>query len=156
MAAPATEMNLTEARIAERTLPKGGWSEAARTDALARLRRTGLPQRRDEYWKFTRPDLLTQVGAQAAVFEHSEAPIFGAMDALRIVFDDGVFNAEASDALAMEHVSIERLADTDVDIHWAKGVYGVLETAGQTPVARPLAALNTAFASVAVYVGQAL
>ncbi|MEL6807396.1 MAG: Fe-S cluster assembly protein SufD [Pseudomonadota bacterium] len=152
MAAPATEMDLTEARIADLSLPTGGWTEAARTDALARLRHTGLPQRRDEYWKFTRPDMLTQVGAQAAVFEHSEAPIFGTMDALRIVFDDGVFDAEASDALAMEHVTIERLADTDVDIHWAKGVYGVLEAAGQTPVARPLAALNTAFASDGVLI----
>ncbi|MEO0766183.1 MAG: Fe-S cluster assembly protein SufD, partial [Pseudomonadota bacterium] len=68
MAAPATEMDLTEARIADLSLPTGGWTEAARTDALARLRHTGLPQRRDEYWKFTRPDMLTQVGAQAAVF----------------------------------------------------------------------------------------
>ena len=33
------------------------------------------------------------------------------------------------------------------DIHWAKEVYGVLEARGQTPVERPFAALNTAFAS---------
>ncbi|NIZ11276.1 Fe-S cluster assembly protein SufD, partial [Pseudooceanicola sp. HF7] len=37
----------------------------------------------------------------------------------------------------------ERLAEVDSDIHWAKGLYGVLESAGQNPVARPLAALNT-------------
>ncbi|MEP1588299.1 MAG: Fe-S cluster assembly protein SufD [Tateyamaria sp.] len=147
MAAPAPQTDLTEARIAELTLPKAGWSDAARNDALARLRSTGLPQRRDEYWKFTRPDALTQVGAQAAVLAHDEAPLFADTDALRIVFDDGVFNAEASDDLALDHVSIERLATADADIHWATGVYGVLETAGQNPVKRPLAALNTAFAS---------
>ncbi|MFL4471097.1 Fe-S cluster assembly protein SufD [Tateyamaria armeniaca] len=153
MAAPAAKPDLTEARIANLTLPKGGWSEAARTEALARLRSTGLPQRRDEYWKFTRPDLLTQADAPgAAVFHADEAPIFGGTDALRIVFDDGVFNAEASDDLALDHVKIDRLADTDADIHWAKGVYGVLETAGQTPVARPLAALNTAFATDGVLI----
>ncbi len=152
MAAPAPQTDLTEARIAELSLPKGGWSDAARTDAVARLRSTGLPHRRDEYWKFTRPDLLTQTGAQAAVLTHDEAPLFAEIEALRIVFDDGVFNAEASDDLALEHVSIERLATADADIHWATGVYGVLETAGQDPVKRPLAALNTAFATDGVLI----
>ncbi|WP_415402847.1 SufB/SufD family protein [Tateyamaria sp. SN3-11] len=152
MAALAEKPNLTEARIAELCLPKGGWSEAARTDALARLRAMGLPNRRDEYWKFTRPDALTQVGAQAAVFHNDEAPIFADTVALRIVFDDGVFNAEASDDLALEHVRIERLAEVKADIHWAQGVYGVLETAGQDPVQRPLAALNTAFATDGVLI----
>jgi len=153
MAAPAKNTDPTEARIAHLTLPRGGWSEAARADALVRLRSTGLPTRRDEYWKFTRPDLLTQpVAPSAAIFHSDEAPIFGDTAALRIVFDDGVFNAEASDDLALDHVKIERLADTDADIHWAQGVYGVLETAGQTPVARPLAALNTAFASDGVLI----
>ena len=33
------------------------------------------------------------------------------------------------------------------DIHWVGGFYGSLEAAGQQPVQRPLAALNTAFAS---------
>ena len=148
MGATAEKLDLTEARIAGLTLPQGGWSEATRKDALARLRAMGLPGRRDEYWKFTRPDLLTQSAAPAAaVFQTDEAPIFDGTDALRIVFDDGVFNAEASDALALDHVSIERLAEASADIHWAKGVYGVLEAAGQVPVERPLAALNTAFAS---------
>jgi Fe-S cluster assembly protein SufD len=148
MAAPAQKTEPTEARIAGLTRPTGGWSDAARADALARLRNTGLPTRRDEYWKFTRPDLLTQADTpHAQVLADDDAPIFGDTDALRIVFDDGVFNADASDPLALEHVRIERLADAQADIHWAKGVYGVLETRGQSPVARPLAALNTAFAT---------
>jgi Fe-S cluster assembly protein SufD len=33
------------------------------------------------------------------------------------------------------------------DIHWARDLFGVLETRGQTPVDRPLAALNTACAT---------
>ncbi|WP_299725831.1 SufD family Fe-S cluster assembly protein [uncultured Tateyamaria sp.] len=153
MATPAPQTDPTEARIAHLTLPAGGWSEAARSDALARLRSTGLPTRRDEYWKFTRPDALTQADTpKAGVLVDDEPPIFGDTDALRIVFDDGVFNAEASDDLALEHVTIERLGDTKADIHWAQGVYGVLEKAGQTPVARPLAALNTAFASDGVLI----
>ncbi len=70
------------------------------------------------------------------------------MDRLKIVFVDGVFSAEKSDDLSLEGVEIEPLSKaTARDIHWASGVYGVLEARGQTPVERPLAALNTAFAT---------
>jgi Fe-S cluster assembly protein SufD len=108
----------------------------------------GLPDRRDEYWKYTRPDTLVQAEAiPAALFDGEEEPVFGAIDRLRIVFVDGVFDAEASDDLALEGVRIERLAEASADIHWARDLYGVLETRGQKPVARQLAALNTAFAT---------
>lgn len=148
MAAPAEKLDATEARIAALDLPQGGWADAARADALARLRAMGLPGRRDEYWRFTRPDVLTQVDVPvAAIGAIDEAAVFSNVDALRIVFNDGVFDADASDPLAMEHVTIDRLADTSADIHWAKSLYGQLETNGQTPVPRPLGALNTAFAT---------
>ena len=143
----------TEAMIARLSMPQGGWAQAAREDALARLRAMGLPQRRDEYWKFTRPDTLTQPEAQpAAIFDHGEAPLFDDTDRLRIVFVDGEFDAEASDDLSLEGVSIERLAAADSDLHWARDLYGALEKNGQTPVQRPLAALNTAFASDGVLI----
>jgi Fe-S cluster assembly protein SufD len=58
-----------------------------------------------------------------------------------------VFDAEQSDDLAGGR-EIERLADAlKKDIHWARDLYGVLETRGQDPVERPLAALNTGFAT---------
>ncbi|MGY9050059.1 MAG: Fe-S cluster assembly protein SufD, partial [Rhodobacterales bacterium] len=63
MALPQAKLDLTEERIASLDLPKGGWSDAARSDALSRLRLMGLPTRRDEYWKYTRPDTLTQAEA---------------------------------------------------------------------------------------------
>ena len=148
MAVPQARQDLTEDRIAALDLPKGGWSDAARADALGRLRAMGLPTRRDEYWKYTRPDSLTQVDTpKAAVFDGEETPIFDTLDRLRIVFVDGVFDAAASDDLSLEGVTIERLAESQADIHWAKDLYGRLETNGQSPVHRPLAALNTAFAS---------
>ena len=147
MALPQAKQDTTEARLASLTLPEGGWSDAARKDALNRLQTMGLPGARDEYWKYTRPDTLNAVDAAAAPALHAhEAPLFGERDRLQIVFVDGVFDAEASDDLAMEGVSIERLAEAR-DIHWAKDVYGVLETRGQTPVQRPFAVLNTAFAT---------
>lgn len=148
MADAATKTDPTEAMIASLGMPAGTWAVPAREDALARLRVMGLPQRRDEYWKYTRPDTLTQVSApKAAVLETDEEPMFDGVDRLRIVFVDGVFDADASDDLSLEGVTIERLAAADSELHWAKNLYGVLETRGQTPVARPLAALNTAFAT---------
>ncbi|MFP7571540.1 SufB/SufD family protein [Marivita sp. S2033] len=152
MALPQIKQDATEARLAALDLPQGGWSDAARKDAVARVRAMGLPNARDEYWKYTRPDTLVQPDApKAAVFEDTDAPVFGEVDSLKIVFVDGVFDADASDVLALEHVSIDRLAESK-DIHWAKDLYGVLEARGQTPVHRPLATLNTAFAADGVLI----
>ena len=130
----------------------GGWSRPAREAALARLGGMGLPTRRDEYWRYTDPSSLVSAATQAAVFDSSdEKPGFDAVDRLRIVFVDGVFDARQSDDLALAGVEISRLADGG-DIHWAQGLYGVLETRGQSPVARPLAALNTAYATDGVLI----
>jgi Fe-S cluster assembly protein SufD len=110
----------------------------------------GLPTRRDEYWRYTDPSDLTAPDAPpAATFDAGdEAPLFDGIDRVRLVFVDGVFDAAASDDPAQAGVEIERLAQAgQTDIHWARDLYGVLEARGQTPVARPLAALNTAFAS---------
>jgi len=132
-------------------IPQGGasWAHEARKAAETRVRDMGLPGRRDEYWKYTRPDDLTAPQApEAPVFDPKEAPVFDAIDRLKIVFVDGVFDAEASDDLALAGIEIERLeAAMQADIHWARDIYGVLETAGHDPVERPLAALNTALAA---------
>ncbi|MEP5154085.1 Fe-S cluster assembly protein SufD [Planktotalea sp.] len=153
MAVAQVKIDATEERLSTLALPQTGWSAAARADALARVRAVGLPSRRDEYWKYTRPDTFVQAAPVAAApFQSDEAPVFADMDCLKIVFNDGVFDADASDDLSLDGVSIERLAEAQTDIHWAKGLYGVLEAAGQTPVERPLAALNTAFASDGVLI----
>ncbi|MEM9434022.1 MAG: Fe-S cluster assembly protein SufD [Pseudomonadota bacterium] len=131
-------------------VPSGGiWADAARQDAVGRLKAMGLPTRRDEYWKFTDPTSLSaQTPPPAQALEADEAPIFGALDRLKIVFVDGVFDPQASDDLSAEGVEISRLAEaSQADIHWAKDLYGVLEARGQNPVERPLAALNTAIAT---------
>jgi len=149
MGLPQAKLDATEARLAHAARPGGAaWADAARDGALTRLRAQGLPHRRDEYWKFTNPDTLVQPEApEAATFDETDAPIFDAVERLKVVFVDGVFDAEASDDLALEGVKLERLSDAaQSDIHWAKELYGVLEERGQDPVARPLAALNTALA----------
>ncbi|AKS45904.1 Fe-S cluster assembly protein SufD [Octadecabacter temperatus] len=149
------KQDATDAFLADRALPTGAaWANDARADALARLRDMGLPHGRDEYWKFTKPDSLVQRDApKAAVFQSDEGPLWADVENLTIVFVDGVFDAGASDDFALEGLSIERLADVaDKDIHWAKDLYGVLETRGQEVVQRPLAALNTAFATDGVVI----
>jgi len=144
-----------DARLSTLAVPESGaWLAAARAEALERLRATGLPQPRDEYWKFTPPATLNAAHpTPAALFHHGEAPIFSDIDRLRIVFADGVFDPDASDPLAMEGVEIERLAGAGAaDIHWARDLYGALEARGQSPVPRPLAALNTAYATDGVLI----
>ncbi|WP_390914768.1 Fe-S cluster assembly protein SufD [Pseudosulfitobacter sp. SM2401] len=153
MAAVAETTSALDARLAGLTMPVDGWSEAARKYALMRVQAAGLPVRRDEYWKYTRPDTLTQaVAVPAALFHNAEGALFDDVDRLKIVFVDGVFDADASDDLTLTGVTIERLATADADIHWARDLYGVLEARGQNPVARPLATLNTAFASDGVLI----
>ncbi|MGH1459179.1 MAG: Fe-S cluster assembly protein SufD [Paracoccaceae bacterium] len=155
MAAPLAKQTATEARLAVLDMPEGSdWITALRKDALARLTAMGLPARRDEYWKYTRPDTLTDAApVPAKVFVQDETPMFDGFDRVKIVFRDGVFDAAASDELTLAGVSIERLAEVaQTDIHWAKDLYGALESNGQNPVERPLAALNSAFASDGVVI----
>jgi Fe-S cluster assembly protein SufD len=150
MSAPASKTDLTQDRLAALDAPDGAsWAVAARGDAVARVRQMGLPGPRDEYWRYTPPaDLVAAYPPVAPVFDASdEAPLFDDIDRLKIVFVDGVFDDAQSDDLTMAGLEIERLSDVmQADIHWAKNLYGVLEQAGQTPVPRPLAALNTAAA----------
>jgi Fe-S cluster assembly protein SufD len=144
------------ARLGPVAMPDGGgWLGLARRDALARLQAMGLPGKRDEYWRYTDPASLNAPTAPTAnVFNPGdEAPVFDAIDRLKIVFVDGVFDPAASDDLSLAGVEIERLAQAGgADIHWAQGLYGVLEARGQTPVARPFAALNTAAATDGVLI----
>ncbi len=138
------------ARIAGLTLSPGGWLGTARMAARDRLGAMGLPGKRDEYWRYTDPATLTQAETPpAAMFDPGdEAPAFDAIDRLKLVFVDGVFDPAASDDLSLAGVTIERLTGAGaLDIHWARDLYGVLEASGQAPVQRPLAALNSAFAT---------
>lgn len=156
MALPKAKEDTLAARLAALPAVSGkGWLAGARADALARLAAMGLPARRDEYWRYTDPASLNAPEAPPAHrFDASdEAAPFDGMDRLKIVFVDGIFDAAASDDLALAGVTIERLADVGAtDIHWAQGTYGVLEARGQTPVARPFAAMNSAFASDGVLI----
>lgn len=150
MALPQAKSDLLAARIAGLAFENGGWLGKARADALSRLSAMGMPIKRDEYWRYTDPSSLTSAEApKAALFDaEDEAPVFDGIDRVKLVFVDGVFDAEQSDDPALAGVEVRRLADVgNTDIHWAQDLYGVLEGRGQVPVARPMAAMNTAFAT---------
>ncbi|MFQ5438179.1 MAG: Fe-S cluster assembly protein SufD [Paracoccaceae bacterium] len=133
-----------------RALPDGGaWITQARAKAAKRLRAMGLPARRDEYWRFTRPEALNaKTVGEAAILPDRDRAIFAAAAPLRIVFVDGVLDPDASDALKAKNLVIETLDSAGArDIHWCKEVFGLIEAGMQSPIERPLAALNTAFAT---------
>ena len=147
----AQKVEAAQALLEGRSLPEGGaWITRARKDARARLETMGLPVKRDEYWKYTDPRRLTDAAAQDATLHDmgDEAPLFDTFDRVKLVFVDGVFDAEASDALALDGVEISTLTEAGAhDLHWARDLYGVLEARGQSPVERTLASLNTAHAT---------
>ena len=137
------------ARLGALDLPAGGFTAPARKAALARFQAMGLPRGRDEYWRYTDPAAFNAaVPAPMEIADSGpDGPLFEDLDRLRLVFVDGVFDAEASDDLALEGVQIDTLAAADQQAdHWAAGVYGTLEAAGQERVARPIGSLNTAVA----------
>ncbi|HEY0275026.1 MAG TPA: SufD family Fe-S cluster assembly protein [Paenirhodobacter sp.] len=136
-----------DARLGALTIPAGGFAARARREALDRLTAMGLPGRRDEYWRWTNPtDFNTADPLPTKALTPDEEPIFAGLDRLKIVITDGVFDAAASDDLTLEGIEIARLADAP-DVNWATQFYGTLEAAGQIPVKRPFAALNTVAAT---------
>ena len=150
MAALDTNQSVAEAMLAGRDAPAGAdWAAATRATARARFLATGAPGRRDEYWKYTNPASLISADAPVSkAIISDETPVFDAVDACRLTFVDGVFDAAQSDDPSVAGVEIQTLAEaTAADIHWARDLFGVLEAAGQTPVSRPLASLNTATSS---------
>ncbi|SIS49160.1 SufB/SufD family protein [Phaeovulum vinaykumarii] len=150
MAATPKAAEALSARLARLPArPEGGFSRPARAAALERLQEMGLPQRRDEYWRFSDPaSLIAPEPPPALLYDtRDETLAFDGMDRVTLVFTDGVFDAEASDRPEAAGVTVARLAEADqADLHWAQGLYGQREAAGQSPVPRPLAALNTAVA----------
>src|SRR5690606_875138 len=122
-------------------------------DAAQRLQAMGLPGPRDEYWRYTDPALFNAARPEAAEIAGDSSTLFTEIERLNLVFVDGRFDAAASDKLEGEGVEIENLASAEGRAdHWAAGLYGKLEAAGQQPVKRPFAVLNTLTASDGVLI----
>ena len=152
MAVAQAKQDALAARIAGLSFDAAGWQGALRTEALARLTAMGLPAKRDEYWRYTNPATLVAPQPVVATAKTEEPALFTDLDCLKLVFVDGQFDAAQSDPLALEGVSLAVLSQAKADIHWAADLFGQLEARGQSPVQRPLATLNTAFAGEGVLI----
>jgi Fe-S cluster assembly protein SufD len=148
MAVPALKLDAAQALLAARPEPRGeaAWAAAARARAARWLIERGAPARRDEYFRYTDPTtLIAEPAPPAATRTDDEAPIFEGVDRVRLTFVDGAFAPERSDPVDVPGLEIQPLSEAlRADIHWARDLFGRLEADGQTPVERPLAALNTA------------
>ena len=113
LAVPAPKLDGAQALLAAWPEPGGeaGWARAARTRAARRLAEGGAPVRRDEYWRFTDPSGLTRLPALRRRCWPDEKPAFDDVDRVRLVFVDGVFAPELSDAPELAGVEIQPLCD---------------------------------------------
>ncbi|MGV6839125.1 MAG: SufB/SufD family protein [Planktomarina sp.] len=148
MALLKAKADVTDAMLQHFTKSGGmGWLDRARDAALDRVGAMGLPVRRDEYWKYTNPKGFTDLDPR---FDGGapDTGVFGDVEAITLHFADGVLQGDLPDLDGGEITLLSTASAAD--IHWAGDIYGVLEAAGQTPVDRPLAALNTAIATEGV------
>ncbi len=139
-----------QARLAATPRPRANATDAARTDALDRLGAQGLPGPRHEYWRYSDPAPFNTPAPDPIALDAAagDPTLFAHVDKLRLVFVDGHFDAAASDELSLAGVEIAPLSRADAQAdHWVGDAYGALEKQGQSPVARPFAALNTAIAT---------
>ena len=124
----------------------GAWAKNARQLASARAQEQGLPQRRDEYWKYTRPDVFVQKNVALIPQACPEIGIFADQMKTEIVFENAKLATHHLPEI--DNCKIESLSNAStLDLHWVQDIYGKLELAGQKPVERSLAALNTAMAT---------
>ena len=123
----------------------GAWAKEARQSASERAKSQGLPQRRDEYWKYTRPDVFVAGSVAVEAQIRPEIDLFTDHTKTEIAFENAILGPDSLPESA--NCSIESLAEAaKLDLHWVRDIYGKLESAGQNPVLRSLAALNTAMA----------
>ncbi|MEI6801102.1 MAG: Fe-S cluster assembly protein SufD, partial [Pseudomonadota bacterium] len=89
MGAVSVKAEALATRLAGLGLPAG--MTAARETALARLSAMGLPGKRDEYWHYTDPAAFNAAQAKPAELSDTAAVLFAGLDAVKLVFVDGVF-----------------------------------------------------------------
>ena len=153
MAVPALKLDGAEALLAAWPEParRGRLGErrpGARRPPARRARRAGAPRRILPLHRPGEPDRPAG-DRRRRCSPPRRRRSSTASTRVRLVFVDGVFAPDKSDAAVVDgrrdHSRSPRCCATD--IHWARDLFGPLEADGQTPVDRPLAALNTARAT---------
>lgn len=121
-------------------ITRDGWTRDLRDSARDRFLSIGAPVRRDEYWKYTDPSRCTS-GDGATLAASSGAGLESSGGLLLRLTGEGL-DVEGSVPDGLEVESLSDVAGKSG--HWAQDLLARLESAGQDPVKRPLATLNTA------------
>ncbi|MGF1454649.1 MAG: Fe-S cluster assembly protein SufD [Alphaproteobacteria bacterium] len=141
------------------------WLTDLREKGIAALKARGLPHKRVEEWKYTdlkarlsRPLPLGAAPSRAAVEAAEGQDPFAALEAVRLVFVDGLFQADASDLDGLPGgVTVTSLARAmDEGQPWLEGHIGGVVTPGQHPVYGLNLALSRDGAAVRIAEGVAL
>lgn len=120
-----------------------------RQDALSLFQKVGLPNKRDEDWKYTDAshleDLLEIGGSNSAINAQSLGMV--GLDAYRMVFTNGLF--DESQSSLPEGVSIVSLAalEASVSNESSEALAKLFQVSGDEPLFSGLTALNAAVAS---------
>lgn len=120
-----------------------------RQDALSLFQKVGLPNKRDEDWKYTDAshleDLLEIGGSNPAISAQSLGMV--GLDAYRMVFTNGLF--DESQSSLPEGVSIVSLAalEASVSNESSEALAKLFQVSGDEPLFSGLTALNAAVAS---------
>ncbi len=147
--ASAARAEIIESMLSAVAADAGAGALAAlKPAATARFRALGAPMPRDEYWRYAGPQPFQKVAEPAAkqALESAEASPFAAQTPAVAAFVNGRFEPSLSSGLSDAGVEISVLSAADAPT-WAGAALGKLEAEGQSPVARPLAALNGALAT---------
>lgn len=111
--------------------------------ALDLLRQTGLPQRRDEYWRFTQPAPFFEADLTPAMGEPLSSEAFGDFDGYVITLENGRLSG---DLPLMDGAMIKVVSDDK------PALWGALAMAAQSPVARPGALVAMARAQTRLWI----
>jgi len=142
--------DVTNNKITSFALPEeSNWALDVRSKALEWIDQNGLPNGREEYWKYTNPNSFnsTRKPVKNEIDPSDTKPIFNDIDCIKLVFIDGLLNIDQSDGLINAGLEIEPITEANGnENHWSKHCFGAIEEASQKVVSKTLASLNTAFA----------
>ena len=132
-------------------LPVADWLSDARDSAAKRIEKSGLPSRRDEYWKYTDPGSLTAGASGRTGFPSKPVHELVRNDTARVSFDNGILTGIAAAAADAPELTSFETASID-DGHWASEYYGAIEASAQRPSVRGYATENTRCAGDGIFV----
>ncbi len=132
-------------------LPVADWLSGARERAAKRIEKSGLPSRRDEYWKYTDPGALTAGSGSRAGSTPISVQELLRDDAAWVSFDNGILTGIT--AAAPDAPELTSFASASIDNgHWASEYYGAIEASAQRPTVRGFATDNTRRAGDGIFV----